>query len=133
MISEGSTAWRGVTELVRVLESYYDVVPERLYMYADGGGDRRDTFLKVMMGLIAVCLKLDLDELISARPAAGHSFRNPVEVPLNCKPRVTGCGDNAAVNETRRKKTLKSLNSTDEIRRAFKSHPQLESCLEKSL
>ena len=24
-------------------------------------------------------LSLDLDELISARPAAGHSFRNPVE------------------------------------------------------
>ena len=134
MTSEGSTAWRGVTELMQVVQNHHTTVPPRLYIYADGGGDRRITFLKVIMALIASFLALDLDELISARPAAGHSFRNPVE---RCHSianlGLQGVGMMRQLMQPDDEKILKPLNSTDEIRRAFKSHPQLESSLDKSL
>ena len=47
-------------------------------LYADGGGDRRVTHLQVQKALITVFIHHDLDELIAARPAAYHSYRNPV-------------------------------------------------------
>ena len=74
MASEGSNAWRGVTELGNTLKDHHDTIPERVYIYADGGGDRRITYLQVQMGLIAKFLCYDLDELISARPATGCSY-----------------------------------------------------------
>ena len=78
MVSQGSTAWRGITELGLTLEKHHKgVMPERVYCYADGGGDRLITFLQ--MGLIAMFLHYDLNEMIYARPAAGCSYRNPVE------------------------------------------------------
>ena len=58
MASEGSTAWRGVTELGIILKKYHGVIPPGVYCYADGGGDRRITFLQVQMGLIALFLQL---------------------------------------------------------------------------
>ena len=134
MSSEGNTAWRGVTELKQVLQMYYTVIPERLYIYADGGGDRRITFLRVKMALVAMFLTLDLDELISARSAAGHSFRNPVE---RCHSianlGLQGVGMMRQSMKQEYEKIIKSLNSTEEVRRAFHSHPQLEANLEKCL
>ena len=80
MALQGSTAWRGGMELTKVLEDFYaDSIPVRLYLYADGGGDRNVVNLKVQQALIAVYLHLDLDELVAARPAAYQSYRNPVE------------------------------------------------------
>ena len=76
---EGSTVRRGITELGSVLETYHNTVPESVYIYADGGGDRRVTFHQVQMGLIALFLYHDLDEIICAQLAAGQSFRNPIE------------------------------------------------------
>ena len=38
MASEGSTTWRG--KLLETMKSYHDTIPERVYIYADGGGDR---------------------------------------------------------------------------------------------
>ena len=54
-------------------------MPPKVYIYADGGGDRMIGHLKVQMGLIALFLDHDLDEVIAARPAAGYSYRNPIE------------------------------------------------------
>lgn len=83
MALQGSTAWRGGMELTKVLEDFYaDSIPGRLYLYADGGGDRNVVNLKVQQALIAVYLHLDLDELVAARPAAYQSYRNPVETSL---------------------------------------------------
>ena len=72
---------RGAAEVNTVLMSHYDSerFPSRIYLYTDGGGDRKNTNYKVQRGLIALFLYHDLDELIAARPAAGHSCRNPVE------------------------------------------------------
>ena len=79
MALQGSTALRGGVELSEALDPFYGTeVPERLYLYADGGGDRRVTHLQVQKALIAVFIHHDLDELIAARPAAYQSYRNPV-------------------------------------------------------
>ena len=39
MASEGSTAWRGVTELGNTLKDHHDTIPERVHIYADEEGD----------------------------------------------------------------------------------------------
>ena len=79
MSLQGSTALRVGVELSEALDTFYGTeVPELLYLYADGGGDRRVTHLQVQKALIAVFIHHDLDELIAARPAAYQSYRNPV-------------------------------------------------------
>ena len=79
MATKGSSAQRGVTELSIALQSHFQEIPPRVYLYADGSGDRKITNFKVQKGLISLFLKHDLDEVVAARPAAGHSYRNPVE------------------------------------------------------
>ena len=80
MTLQGSTALRGGVELSEALDSFFGTeIPERLYLYADGGDDRRVTHLQVQKALIALFIHHDLDELIAARPAACQSYRNPVE------------------------------------------------------
>jgi DNA-directed RNA polymerase subunit RPC12/RpoP len=81
MALQGSTAYRGVVELSSAFDSFYDAdaTPQRLFLYADGGGDRLMSHLKVQKALIALFLHQDFDEVIAARPAAYQSFRNPVE------------------------------------------------------
>ena len=115
----GTTAWRGVAELYEPLKGYYQTVPQRVYIYADGGGDRRITFLRVQMALIAMFLSLDLDELISARPAAGHSFRNPGE---RCHAIANLGLQNVGMMRQRMgpedENIMKNLNNTEEIRKA---------------
>ena len=79
---QGSTASRGVAELSKALSRIYTddaTVPPRLYLYTDGGGDRKNSNFKVQKSLLALFLKYDLDKLIAARPAANHSYRNAVE------------------------------------------------------
>ena len=80
MATEGSSAMRGATETsVALIAQYQDSIPPRLSLFADGAGDRKNTNFKVQKGLISLFLKHDLDEVVAARPAAGHSYRNPVE------------------------------------------------------
>ena len=44
-----------------------------------GGGDPKNTNFKVQRSLLGLFFRHDLDEIVAARPAANHSFRNPVE------------------------------------------------------
>ena len=72
MPTKGSSAMRGAAEVKTALMSHYDSenFPSRLYLYTDGGGNRKNINYKVQRGLIALLLYHDLDELIAARPAA---------------------------------------------------------------
>ena len=81
MPTQGSSAMRGVAELSAALTSHYELeeCPSRMYLYTDGGSDRKNSNFKVQKSLISLFLYHDFDDLISARPAAGHSYRNPVE------------------------------------------------------
>ena len=79
MVTEGSTSWRCMVELGNVLQQHYANVPPSVYVYSDGGGDRRMTFLQVQLATIELFFVHDLDEIIITKTAAGFSFRNPVE------------------------------------------------------
>ena len=134
MASEGSTAWRGVTEHGNTLKDHHDTMPERVYIYADEGGDRRIIYLQVQMGLIAMFLCYDLDKLISARPAAGCSYRNPIErchSIANLGFQSVGLMCQSMNPETER--IIKNLNSTADIQIAFTMHKDLEKKLIDSL
>ncbi|XP_053376613.1 uncharacterized protein LOC123531671 [Mercenaria mercenaria] len=50
-----------------------------LLLYTDGGPDHRTTYAAVKLSLIVLFKLLDLDILIAARTAPGHSWANPAE------------------------------------------------------
>ena len=52
-------------------------------MYTDGGPEHRTNFLSVKIAIIALQKFLDLNQIIVARTAPGHSFKNPAE-KINC-------------------------------------------------
>lgn len=53
--------------------------PPIAILYTDGGPDHRCNYLSVMYSMISLFLSHDLDCLILARNAPGHSWRNPAE------------------------------------------------------
>ena len=56
-----------------------DIKPEVLLLFSDGGPDHRLTYESVKMSLICLFRSLDLDMLVAARCAPGHSWINHVE------------------------------------------------------
>ena len=52
-----STAWRGAAKLSKAFHTFYGAeMAERLYLYADEGGDRSVTYLQVQKVIIALFL-----------------------------------------------------------------------------
>ena len=81
-VFQPSTPFRHGIELLNLLKRKGDV-PPILLLYTDGGPDHRVTYYSVKCALICLFLKLDIDMLIAARTAPGHSWANPVERVLN--------------------------------------------------
>ena len=71
MITEGSTALRGVVEMGRVVNRD----PTRFYAVIDGGGDRRVNFLSVEKALVSLFPVHDL----LLRSAKNYEFNEMVE------------------------------------------------------
>ena len=82
---EPSTALRNARETADILIEHYGAenVPPVLFLYTDGGPEHRTNFLSVKIAMIALKKFLNLDLLVAARTAPGHSFRNPAE-KINC-------------------------------------------------
>ena len=79
MINQRSPAIRRCTaELAKTIQQEGCAKP-RLSAFTDGGGGRNITNLAVQKAIIALFLKLDIDEAIFARNAANCSFGNPVD------------------------------------------------------
>ena len=76
---DSSKVW-GATELSKVMQDFYgpENIPPCLYLCTDGGGDRKKTNFKALKSLISLFL-YDLEEVVAARQAAGHSYRSPVK------------------------------------------------------
>ena len=51
-----------IVELGETLKEHHRIIPPRLYLCTDGGADRRITFHRVQMALVALFLKQDLDD-----------------------------------------------------------------------
>ena len=64
---------------IEIKELLQDHVKPVLIIYSDGGPDHRLTYHSVQLSLISIFVDLDLDMLISARTAPGHSWVNPFE------------------------------------------------------
>ena len=77
-VFEPSSPVRHAAELYRVLTNGGSSAPV-LFVYTDGGPDRRLTYISVQISLICLFKKLDLDYLCACRTAPYHSWRNPVE------------------------------------------------------
>ena len=60
-----------------------EAVPPVLFMYTDGGPEHRTNFLSEKIAIIALQKFIDLDQIIVARTAPGHSFTNLAE-RINC-------------------------------------------------
>ena len=69
-VVQASSPFRYATEIKELLQDHVKPV---LMLYSDGGPDHRLTYLSVQLSLISVFVNLDLDMLIAARTAPGHS------------------------------------------------------------
>ena len=81
-----STALRNAREIANALVKKYgniNNVPPILVLYTDGGPEHRTNFLSVKIAAIALYKYLNLDMIVIARTAPGHSFSNPAE-KVNC-------------------------------------------------
>lgn len=100
---------------LKILESHQDV--NILLLYTDGGTDHRNTLASVQCSAICLFKELNVDMLVLARCAPGHSWRNPAERIMsllniglqNCSFEREKCGDNV-------ENTLKKCGSMKEIR-----------------
>ena len=77
---QASSPFRHGTELQDLMKRRGEMPPILLlYMHTDGGCDHCLTYSSVKCALICPFLELDLDMLVAARTAPGHSWANPVE------------------------------------------------------
>lgn len=75
-----SLYFRHAAETQKLLDTEYgDNIPPVLILYTDGGPDHRCNFLSVIYSMIWLWYNNDIDYLILARNAPGHSWRNPAE------------------------------------------------------
>lgn len=77
-VFQPSTPYRHATELLQVLREK-EIVQPVLFLYTDGSGDHRSTYLSVQLSLILLFIQLDLDMVVACRTAPGHSYTNPAE------------------------------------------------------
>ena len=73
-----SNPFRHAIELCSILNKEGSC-PPLLFSYTDGGSDHRTTFRSVQLAWILLFAELDLDMLVAARTAPGHSYVNPAE------------------------------------------------------
>lgn len=77
-VFQPSNPRRHAIELQKVIAQHQLESPI-LVMYTDGGPDHRCDYISVIYSMVFLFLDLDLDMLVLARNAPGHSWRNPAE------------------------------------------------------
>ena len=136
MATEGSTALRGVTELSEALEKLYckDSIPCRLYVYADGSGDRKNSNFKVQKGMMSLFIRHDMDEVVAARPAANHSYRNPVE-RCHCIANIglQSVGMMRSKGGEEFERSMKKMNGNNDIRKECEKNAKFKEDFENSM
>ena len=116
-VFQGSTPFRHGVMLAKIAKNF-DNVPPVLMKYTDGGTDQRNTLEAVKVATICLFKELNLDFLIAAQCAPGHSYVNPAERIMS----ILNLGlQNVATERSPCKnadieKKLNSCNSMKEIR-----------------
>ena len=79
MVSEGSTAMRCAAELGELMIEQFETIPPYLYVYSDGGPERKTNNVFVQKSYIALFLLHNFEEILIARMAANLYYCNPLE------------------------------------------------------
>ena len=103
------------------------MVPPILGVYTDGGPEHQSNFLSVQIAYIALQRFLDLDMLIAARTAPGHSFKNPLE-KVNCILNLTlygiGCMRKEIHEVPKFEKKLGNCSGVNGVRTLISENPE---------
>ena len=79
MVSEGGSAMRFAAEISDVMKERFDKTPPCLYVYSDGGPEKKTDNLSVQKSFIALFLQHNIEKVLIAWTAANLSHRNPME------------------------------------------------------
>ena len=116
-VLQPSNPVRHCVELSQVMKTQ-DLNPV-LFAYTDGGSDHRTTFRSVQLAWILLFIAEDLDMLLAARTAPGHSYTNPAErcmSTLNLG--LQNCSfSRVEINDKQASQKVKSCNSMDVLRK----------------
>lgn len=96
-VFQQSSPFCHATELSQLLKRRGEVPPV-VFLYTDGGPDHRLTYYSVKCALISLFIDLDLDFLVAARTAPGHSWINPVESHVYPEFGPTECCNSSRAN-----------------------------------
>lgn len=118
-IFQPSSPFRHATEIMKILKPTNEDTPNPcLLLFTDGGPDHRTTYAAVKLSLIILFKMLDLDILIAARTAPGHSWVNPAERIMSL---LNLAYQNVALHRTEMnshyEQILKSCGSMSDIRK----------------
>ena len=121
-----SSALKHSHVVIDILDKTHQIQPI-LALFTDGGPDHRPTLLSVHLALIALFLRLNLDMLVAARTAPGHSFVNPVEriMSLFNIALYSVALERSKMSE-QFESVLRRCNSMSEIRNTAASNPGME-------
>ena len=131
MVTQASTALTGVAEMGKILDLEGSQA-SHFFAITDGGGDRQTNYLSVQKLLIGLFLHHNMDEVLVCRPAAGLSYRNPVErvqAIVNLGLQSVGIMRQKMDMEER----IRNCNSNEELRKVIERHEELKPALENSL
>lgn len=117
-VLEASNPFRHAVELCQTLRDSKYVSPI-LFAYTDGGADHRTTFRSVQLAWILVFMELDVDMVVAARTAPGHSYINPAE---RCMSTLNLALQNCALSrvlatDEQLEKRIKSCNTMEALRK----------------
>lgn len=134
-VFEQSSPFRHATSLSKFLCSKNEL-PHVLFKYSDGGTDHRNTLESVKCSAICLFKEINLDMLILARCAPGHSWRNPAERIMsllnlglqNCALERSQCNEEL-------QKVMKKCGSMKDIKKktATSKHPELKQGYKESI
>ena len=116
-VFQSSSPYRHGVMLAKIVKNLDDP-PSILMKFTDGGTDQRNTLESVKVASICLFKELNLDFMIAARCAPGHSFMNPAERIMS----ILNLGlQNVATERTRLvdasiEKKVKNCNSMAELR-----------------
>ncbi|XP_062603864.1 uncharacterized protein LOC134265655 [Saccostrea cucullata] len=130
-VFQPSTPFRHAAELYKILDGNTKPI---LMLYTDGGPDHRTTYGAVKLSLIILFKLLDLDILIAARTAPGHSWANPAERIMSL---LNLAYQNIALHRSEMsshfEQLLRSCNSMTDIRKKAERERGLEEAWIQSL
>ncbi|CAG2185017.1 unnamed protein product [Mytilus edulis] len=131
-IFQASNPFRHAASLVKTMSDKEN--PNIIMQYTDGGVDHRNTIQSVQCAAICIFKELNLDMLILARCAPGHSWRNPAERIMSLlNLGLQNCALGRERSDDATEKLLKRCGSMADIRTEAEKKPELKGAYKESV